>query len=164
MSLQRAVPSAKASLPRAVLCRGLLCLALGKECLCRVPEIWPSANPQALGKARVSSSEAIAVDLVAGGGGDGSGGRRQVLMAGEVAVMVGAAGLWRQGTAGGAAGGGGQRRCWLWPWGQRGSTLSGQQLGEERIWGRGEKVTGTDEFFLRSRALLPSVSLLAGPQ
>jgi len=31
-------------------------LALGKECLCRVPEIWPSAKPQALGKARVFSS------------------------------------------------------------------------------------------------------------
>jgi len=44
LSLPRAVPSAKASLPRAVLCRGLLWLALGKECLCRVPEIWPSAK------------------------------------------------------------------------------------------------------------------------
>ena len=30
--------------------------ALGKEGLCRVPEIWPSAKPQALGKERVSSS------------------------------------------------------------------------------------------------------------
>ena len=39
--------------------RGLLWLSLGKECLCRVPEMWPSANPQALGKARVSSSEGL---------------------------------------------------------------------------------------------------------
>jgi len=105
-----------------------------------------------------SGPEAIAADLVARGGGDGSVGRRQVLMVGEAVVMVGAAGLWWQGTAGDAAGGGGHRRCWLWPWGQRGSTLSGQQLGEERIWGRGEKVTGANEIFPRSRALLLSVA------
>ena len=56
------------SLSRAVLCRGLLCLTLGKESLCRVPDIWPSAKPQALGKVRVSSSanlvEAIAAMLM----------------------------------------------------------------------------------------------------
>jgi len=51
-----------------------------------------------------SGPEAIAADLVAGGRGNGSGGRWQVLMAGEVAVMVGAAGLWWWGAAGGAAG------------------------------------------------------------
>ena len=37
--LPRAKPSAKACLPRAYLCRGLLGLALGKDPLCRVPEI-----------------------------------------------------------------------------------------------------------------------------
>lgn len=38
-SLSRARHSAKASLPRACLCRGLMWLALGKESLCQVPEI-----------------------------------------------------------------------------------------------------------------------------
>ena len=55
-SLPRARLLAKASLPRAFLCRGPLRKALGKECLCRVLEIWPSAKPQALSKERVSSS------------------------------------------------------------------------------------------------------------
>ena len=54
--LPRARPSVKASLPRAYLCRGLLGMALGKDSLCRVPEIWPSAKPKALGKEAVSSS------------------------------------------------------------------------------------------------------------
>jgi len=43
------------SLPRVCLCRGLMRLALGKDTLCRVSEIWPSAKPQALGKERVFS-------------------------------------------------------------------------------------------------------------
>jgi len=45
-------PSAK-----SVFALGKEWLALSKECLCRVPEIWPSAKSQALGKARVSSSD-----------------------------------------------------------------------------------------------------------
>ena len=40
-----------------------MCLALGKERLCQVPEIWPSANLQALGKARVSSSVRLRVTV-----------------------------------------------------------------------------------------------------
>ena len=55
--LPRAGPLAKASLPRAQICRGLLGLALGKDALCRVPEIQPSANPEALGKEDVSSMD-----------------------------------------------------------------------------------------------------------
>ena len=50
-------PRQRNSLPRAFLCRGPQLAALGKEGLCRVPEIWPSAKPQTLGKERVSSSE-----------------------------------------------------------------------------------------------------------
>jgi len=45
-------PSAK--LPKVTLCRGL---ALGKDVLCRVPEIRPSAKQKTLGSVAVSSSD-----------------------------------------------------------------------------------------------------------
>ena len=53
VSLPRARPSAKKPLPKVTLCRGL---ALGKDVLCRVPEIRPSANQITLGSVVVSSS------------------------------------------------------------------------------------------------------------
>ena len=53
VSLPRARPSAKKPLPKVTLCRGL---ALGKDVLCRVPEIRPSAKQKTLGSVAVSSS------------------------------------------------------------------------------------------------------------
>jgi len=81
-----------------------------------------------------SGPEAIAAHLVAGGGGDGSGGRRQVLMVGEAAVMVGAAGLWWQGTAGDAAGCGlgVERFDFEWPAARRGKDLGKRRKGHGR--------------------------------
>jgi len=44
LTLLNAPKLPRASLPRAFLCRGSQLAALGKECLCRVLEIWPSAK------------------------------------------------------------------------------------------------------------------------
>jgi hypothetical protein len=54
VSLPRVRPSAKKPLPRVPRCRGS---ALGKDGLCRVPEIRPSAKRKTLGSVAVSSSE-----------------------------------------------------------------------------------------------------------
>ena len=51
--------SAKAYLPTAYLCREPLGPALGKDCLCRVPDRKHSAKLFALGKSAVSGSESI---------------------------------------------------------------------------------------------------------
>ena len=51
--------SAKAYLPTAYLCRVPLGPALGKDCLCRVPDKKCSANCFALGKSAVSSSACV---------------------------------------------------------------------------------------------------------
>ena len=53
VSLPRARPSAKKPLLKVALCRGL---ALGKDVLCRVSEIRPSAKQKTLGSVAVSSS------------------------------------------------------------------------------------------------------------
>jgi len=53
VSLPRARPLAKKPLPKVALCRGL---ALGKDVLCRVPEIRSSAKQKTLGSVAVSSS------------------------------------------------------------------------------------------------------------
>jgi len=56
VSLPRARPSAKKPLPRVPRCRGS---ALGKDGLCRVSDIRPSAKQKTLGSVAVSTSDLV---------------------------------------------------------------------------------------------------------